>query len=450
MPVRRLASLALAVLVAGGCAGLSPYRSNDPGPAGVPTPGQTGAPTAIPSAPPTPAPIPGEIKGVALLAGAPRDTSAVPEGDLARIVAADIDFGLDLLRELDRDRDEPNVAISPTSVATVLSMILAGARGRTADEMIDVLHAPFPGERLHRARNAYDRIVRERFATDGVEFELANQLFGQPGQCAPKFVDTMSREYGAPLATVDFGDPERARAHINRWVSDQTGQRIKELMPKGSIDETTVLVLANAMHLDAIWRYELDPEYTQPRPFELPDGTTVQVPTMQYDWHLPFAQGEGWTALELPYSGDRTSMVLLDADLDTFLPKLDARSLREIFGKLTMSGIHASFPKFSMTVHSSLRKPLEALGMRSAFDSATADLGPMGCGRNVGVVEHEAFIEVDEKGTEAAAATGASIPGSHGPTVTFGRPFLFFLRDRQTDAVVFMGRVDDPRALAAD
>ncbi|MBA2254372.1 MAG: serpin family protein [Chloroflexi bacterium] len=445
MPLRRLAILALAGPIAvGGCAGPSPYASNDASPAAVATQSPTRAPSAFPS------PTAPEIPGVVLLAGAPRDTSAVAEGDVSAVTAADIDFGLDLLRQLDGERNEPNLAISPTSIATVLSMIVAGARGRTAGEMIDVLHAPFEGDRLHRARNGYDRIIRERFATEGVDLALANQLFGQPGTCTPTFVDTMSREYGAPLATVDFTDPEPARALINRWVADHTGRRIEELMPKGSIDESTVLVLANAMHLDAAWRYELDPELTHQAPFELRDGTSVQVPTMHYDWSLPLAQGDGWTALELPYSGDQTSMVLLDADLDTFLRKLDARRLREIFGKLAMSGIHASFPRFSMTVHSSLRKPLEALGMRTVFQPASADLGPMGCGKHVGVIEHEAFIEVDEKGTEAAAATGAMIPGSHGPTVAFARPFLFFVRDRATDAVLFMGRVDDPRELASD
>jgi len=320
-----------------------------------------------------------------------------------------------------------------------------------------VLHLDLPADRVPVVFNRLDLALASR-QNDQVRLAAANKLWSVDGlPLLTPFVDTMSRSYGAPVAAADFGS-DAARVAINDWVAGETNERITELFPPRTIDPNTKLVLVNAVHLDAQWFFPVNPELTDDEPFTTMDGTQVTVPMMHFNEYLPTAVAGGaaspcavgscWRAVEIPYAGDELSMVVIvPDDLATFEASLDAATLKGVFGALEDGGIHLSLPRFSFGSHASLVDPLRDLGMASAFGGG-ADFSAMtdGGGLSIGAVEHGAFIEVDEEGTEAAAATGTAMQDSHGPTIPVTRPFVFAIRDRQTDAVLFLGRVGDPTA----
>jgi serpin B len=383
----------------------------------------------------------------------------VTDEELDALVRAQNQLGIDLYRSLTASSVSPsgNLVISPWSISTDLAMVYAGAGGRTAEEMRTVLHLDLPADRVPVVFNRLNLELESR-QRDQVQIAAANKLWSAEGLLIePAFADTMSRSYGAPVAVTDFGSDD-ARLAINEWVSGRTNERITDLFPTGSIDSTTKLVLVNAVHLDAQWFFPFNPDLTDDEPFTTLDGSQVTVPMMHFNEYLPTAfGGDGgamctgpscWQAVELPYSGDELSMVVIvPNDLAGFEASLDASTLAAVFGSLEEGGIHLSFPRFSFGSHASLVEPLQALGMPSAFGDG-ADFSGMtrGGGLFIDAVEHGAFIEVDEQGTEAAAATGTAMAMSHGPTVPVTKPFLFAIRDRATDAVLFLGRVSDPSA----
>lgn len=380
----------------------------------------------------------------------------VTDEELASLVRAQNQLGVDLYRSLTAG-SSANLVISPWSIGTDLAMVYAGASGSTAEEMRSVLHLELPAERVPVVFNRLNLDLESR-QREQVRIAAANKLWSTEGLplLAP-FVDTMSRSYGAPVAVTDFTSDD-SRLAINEWVAGRTNERITELFPPGTIDATTRLVLVNAVHLDAQWYYPFNAELTGDEPFTTIGGTQVTVPMMHFNEYLPTASssrdgtacepGMCWQAVELPYSGDELSMVVIvPDDLAAFEASLDASTLTGVFAALRHGGVHLSLPRFSFGSHASLDDPLAALGMASAFGS-DADFSAMteGGGLSIGAVEHGAFIEVDEQGTEAAAATGSAMLGSHGPTVPVTKPFLFAVRDRETNAVLFLGRVGDPTA----
>ena len=207
-----------------------------------------------------------------------------------------------------------------------------------------------------------------------------------------------------------------------------------------------MLVVVNAVAMEAQWRYLFDPAQTRPAPFHLPGGDVVNVPTMHFDLYLPLVWEEEYQAVELLYgAGDLSMVAIVPNDLATFEADLDPERLQGIFEAITEQGIHLSLPKFAFRSHTDLDDTLRQLGMTSVYEAADLS-GMTGTpGLFLQTVQHEAFIEVDEEGTEAHAATGAGMAISHGPTITFDRPFFFVIRDRATGAILFVGRVTDPR-----
>lgn len=392
------------------------------------------------------APLPSEPEGVEVL-GAGVERVAPAEGaDVSALTAAQAGFALDLYGAV-RTQVDGDLVVGPSSLHTVLAMIRAGARGETATEMDTVLHADDLD--LHVAGNALDRALQDRNQADGVDLATANRLWVQQGlDLTDEYVATIVGNYGAGLAASDFtADPQAARAAVNQWVADMTRDKVTELFPPGTIDATTRLVLANAVHLDAAWKFPFDPARTDEQPFTLADGTRVEVPTMHYDQHLPTATGPDWAAVELPYDGEQLSMtVIVPQDLADFEQRLDAELLIGILGQITDGGVHLSLPRFTARTHLGLDDTLADMGMPTAF-GPEADFSGMTNRRGLFLqaVEHEAVVEVDEEGTEAAATSGGAIAGSHGPTVTVDRPFLFLIRDEPTGALLFLGRVTDPR-----
>lgn len=388
-----------------------------------------------------------EPDGVQVLGAAvERVAPAASDQDVAALAKAQTAFAIDLYHAV-RAESGDDLVVGPTSLHTVLAMVREGARGQTATEMDAVLHSA--GLDLPTAGNALDRALQKRNDAEGVELATANRLWVQAGlEMTEDYIAALVGNYGAGLAAADFvTDADAARASINEWVAEATDEMIEELFPAGSLDATTRLVLANAVFLDAAWQFPFDPDRTSDEAFTLVDGTQVHVPTMHYDEFLPTATGPDWTAVELPYDGEELSMtVIVPQDLETFEEGLDEDRVEEVLGQIVDGGVHLSLPRFTARTHLSLGDTLAAMGMPTAFGGGADFSGMTGQpGLFIQAVEHEAVVEVDEAGTRAAAASGAAMADSHGPTITVDRPFLFLIRDEPTGAVLFLGRVTDPR-----
>jgi serpin B len=389
--------------------------------------------------------------GPAVVAGAAtaRDTTPdTDDADVDAVVAGTTALALDLYRVM---AAEPgNRSLSPYSIATGLAMVYAGAAGATAAEMRDVLHFTLPADRLHPALNHLDLALAAAADHEGVELAVANRTWRRTGLGVERaFVDLLGREYGAPPGELDVDDPEAARRAVNGWVADNTAGRVPELFPEGTITHETALVLANAVRFDAAWWFPFNPDLTRPQPFHPPDGRPVNVDMMFFNEYLPSGFGDGWQAVEMPYAGRDLSMVVIVPDhLADFEAALDADLLADVIGSIRDGGIHLALPRFEVSDHTDLEPVLRSLGMAAAFESAAADFSGMTGDRSLWLdaVHHESFVKVDEEGTEAAAATGSAMAGSHGPTVVVDRPFLYLIRDRVTGALAFLGRVVDPTA----
>ncbi len=378
--------------------------------------------------------------------------------DLAELVRGNTEFALALYQALrgDGGTEGENLFFSPYNISLCLAMAYAGARGETERQMAEALRFTLPQDRLHPA---FARLSLALAGRRGLELSTANSLWGQRGYpFLPSFLCLLGEVYGAPLRELDFwADPEAARQTINRWVEEETRERIQDLIPPGGINPLTRLVLVNAVYFEAAWKFPFDKGATHDAPFYLLDGREILVPTMTEAAGFGYAAGEGWQAVELPYEGEQVSMVILLPDLgrfEEFERSLDAHRLAEIVGQLEATQLSVylrlSLPKFTFTSRLELARVLaEELGMCDAF-SARADFSGM-TGRPdlfIDKVYHQAFVEVDEAGTEAAAATaGVVMPMGLMPEpheVRVNRPFLFLIRDRETGTVLSLGRVLDP------
>jgi serpin B len=367
-------------------------------------------------------------------------------GAIGPVVAALHEFGAGLW---ERVASQPgNVAISPYSVLTALAMTANGAVGRTQEEMLDVLGAD--QEALNAGVNALTRHVESLARRKGV-VDAANQLFAQRGtHWEQDFLDVLAREYGAAMRLVDYaGDTEGARRAVNAWTAEQTHDRIEEILPGGSVDASTRLVLVNTLYLKAAWAAPFAKAPTADRPFHLTDGTAVSVPTMTgIAAGAAVGRGVGWTAVRLPYAGGDLAMTLLLPDPGRELPIADVPA---VLASVRPVGVELSLPRFTFRTKLPLGGPLAALGMPTAFTPGKADLSAMTHDEPLYLdqVFHEVFVAVDEEGTEAAAATAVAVRTVSMPVaqerVVLDRPFGFVIHDVEHGAPLFVGRVDDPR-----
>ena len=382
---------------------------------------------------------------------------AVPDGDLQAAAAGNTAFALDLYQQLRGQGG--NLFYSPFSVSEALAMVSAGARGDTAAQMAKTLHFTLPDGRLHPAFDAIDLALASRGqgakGKDGAPFQLsvANALWGQIGfPFAAPFLDTLGENYGAGMHVVDFiKSPEPSRQIINTWVSDHTAGRIPALFPQGAIRSDNRLVLTNAVYFNAAWQYPFDAGATTTADFTRADGTRVQVPTMSQNEELRYGSGSDYAAVELPYGDPQLSMVVVlpgQGGLDAFEASLTADRLGAILGGLSTHQVTLTMPRFKIASSFSLQDPLARLGMTDAFTDK-ADFSGID-GRTdllISAVVHQAWVDVNESGTEAAAATGVGVVTSIAAepvTLHVDHSFLFFIRDAGTSTVVFAGRVDDP------
>jgi len=383
----------------------------------------------------------------------------VPQTDLAAVAAGNNAFAFDLYKAIRGQKG--NLFYSPYSISLALAMTYAGARGDTESQMADTLHYTLPQSALHPAFNALDQALASRGQNaqgkDGTPFRLsiANSIWGQKGfTFLPAFLDALAENYGAGLRLLDFAaSPEPSRGIINQWVSEQTAGKIPDLLPQGSIKTDTRLVLANAIYFNAAWLSPFEKAVTRDGAFHLLDDGTVTVPMMRATHRYGYFKGDGYQAVELPYSGSDTSMVILLPDAGGFAAfesALDASAVDAIAGGLEYREVTLAMPKFTFKSEFALSDALKDMGMPLAFSDA-ADFSGMTGKPNVLIdqVYHQAFVAVDESGTEAAAATAVVIaPTSAQPdppiAVTVDSPFFFLIRDMETGAVLFVGRVLNP------
>lgn len=393
----------------------------------------------------------------------PRDSApSVSNADAGALADGNTAFALDLYRELAGKGG--NLFYSPFSISQALAMTYAGARGNTASQMSGALHFTLAQESLHPAFNSLGLELASRSEIEDLpkdqrfKLNIANAIWGQKDyEFLPEFLDMLAKNYGAGMRLVDYlADPEKARLEINNWVADQTEGKIKDLIPQGAIDGLTRLVLTNAIYFNASWQHPFEESLTEPQPFHLLDGSTVDADMMQQSESFGYYRGGGYQAVELPYSGDQLAMWVIlpdEGQFAEFEASLDPGVLDEIQNGMSYPQVNLWMPKFSFSAEFMLKPTLSALGMTDAFDESLADFSGMTGSRDLFIskVIHKAFVDVDESGTEAAAATAVimkltSAPSEEPVELKIDRPFIFLIRDLPTGSVLFLGRVLDPTA----
>ena len=397
----------------------------------------------------------------------PPSTPTPPNAEQAQLFAQSTNaFGLDLWARL---REQPgNQIVSPASIAVALDMTFAGARSETAAEMARVLHAPSDTAALHTAAGNVLSTWNDP-SRDAYTLAVANRLFGERTyRFEEPFLQITRDTYRAPLEPVDFaGAPDPSRVHINQWVAAQTRDRIQDLIPPRAIDDQTRLVLVNAVYFLARWAAEFERAMTHPQPF-FANGADAgaQVPTMHRTGSMRYGEAEGVQVLELPYLRNELAMTIVlpraRNGLSALETGLDAARLQSWVASLADGHrVAVSLPKFRIAPASSLELApvLRAMGMPLAFTRGRADFtgiaNPPSPDDRLYIthVFHKAFVEVDERGTEAAAATavvmaraGGAAPSAPPVAFTADHPFLFLIRDLRSGAILFMGRLVDPQA----
>ena len=373
------------------------------------------------------------------------------------LVEGNTAFALDLYGQL---KAAPgNLFFSPYSISTALAMTYAGARGDTETQMGKVLHFTGDQRSLHAAFGQLQRQLGEAGKAKGIELNVANALWAQKGHTfLPAFLGTAKGEYQANLSQADFKTAaEAARGEINQWVAQKTKDKIKDILPPGSVDAATRLVLANAIYFKGAWFKPFEKAGTSTQPFHLTLTRQADVPLMHHLDNVRYMENADFQAVELPYSSRGLSMVILlprpldgCAQLETRLtPELLADALQQ----MKQQKVEIYLPRFKLESSFNLNRTLVNMGMPDAFGSK-ADFSGMDATRTlfISCVFHKAWGEVNEEGTEAAAATVVGVaamampmhPPPPPPVFRADHPFLFFIRDTGSGSLLFVGRLADP------
>jgi serpin B len=398
----------------------------------------------------------------------------VLESDKERITAPDVGmseqallvegnsaFAFELYQALKEKEEDGNLFYSPYSISAALAMTYAGARGETAQQMADTLHFLLDQDKLHPAFNWLDAGFAGRGdgaeGKDGEGFRLniVNAIWGQKDyEFLSDFLDVLTENYDAGLRILDFiTETEKSRLIINEWVSNQTEGRIEDLIPQGEISVWTVLVLTNAIYFNAAWEHPFNEGMTADGQFYLLDGGQVSVPMMRQTESFGYTDGKGYQVVELLYDSGELSMVILlpqAGQFEAFEKTLNAQRVDSIVSGLESTEVALTMPQFEFESEFRLKDTLADMGMPIAFSGAADFSGMTGTpDLYISEVIHKAFVSVDEAGTEAAAATAVimnrcSAPSEPAVEVTIDRPFIFLIRDIETGAILFVGRVMNP------
>lgn len=402
----------------------------------------------------------GVLAAVALACFADEKPVLSQEQQTQALVEGNNRFALELYAKL--RSGEGNLFLSPYSISTAFAMTYAGARDATAAQMADVLRFPVEkkitsNEQLAAAFGRLQKTLMADPNEKGYELSVANALWGQKGyEFKEQFIDLVQTDYNGRLSELDFAAAaESARKTINTWVEKKTKNKIKELIKPGMLNSMTRLVLTNAIYFKGNWAEQFKESMTHPAPFTLADGKRIDVPMMNQSNKFKYAETGQIQILEMPYSGDDLSMIILlprkGVRLSDFEKTLSVKNLSPWISKLRKRKVIVSIPKFKITSEFSMASVLRAMGMTDAFTPGRADFSGMNGRKDlfISAVVHKAFVEVNEEGTEAAAATGVaigitSISPSRPPIFRADRPFLFLIRQNKTTSILFIGRVANP------
>ncbi len=365
-------------------------------------------------------------------------------------------FAVDLYAQL---KTSPgNLFISPYSVSTALAMTYAGARGETERQMSHVLYFDTAQGQVHSSFAALQNQLADAGKKEGIQLNVANALWAQKGHpFLPAFLNIARSEYKANVDQVDFtSEWEAARNTINRWVAQQTKDKIQDILPPGSVGSATRLVLANAIYFKGIWAKQFDKTQTSPQPFHLSSTRQADAPLMHHLDEVRYMENGEFQAVELPYKGGELSMVILlprqiegCGALET---RLSPALLSQTLGQMTQQKVEIFLPRFKLESSFKLNDTLVAMGMSDAF-GARADFSGMDGAKDLYIdgVYHKAWGEVNEEGTEAAAATAIVMnklavmkPVAPPPVFRADHPFIFFIRDTRSSSLLFLGRLADP------
>jgi len=389
---------------------------------------------------------------------ASHNAAAAEKTDPVAVLARDqVAFAVDLYRHL-AEQKQGNLFFSPYSISTALAMTRAGARGETAREMTKTLRFSLADDPLHGAIAAMQTRLTRAGRSDGIELDIANSLWPQAEYPFLKdYMALLKKSFGAESEALDYSqNPERARKRINEWTARKTRNKIEDLIPQGVLDPMTRLVLANAIYFKGEWASAFDRRNTRPLPFHSAPKTTVKTPTMQTKRSFGYAEFDDLQVLAMPYKGRAYSMIVLlprtVAGLAEIEKSLTAQQIDQWTAALREQEVQVWLPRFQATSQLRLDRVLQSMGMPLAFDPNKADFSGMD-GREpwlyIGAVLHKAFVEVNEEGAEAAAATAVvmAMRSFRPPTVFRAeRPFLFLIRANESGALLFMGRMVNPAA----
>ena len=388
----------------------------------------------------------------AVMTGQPMNTNAA---DASPLVGSNAAFATDLYTVL--KKADGNLFFSPYSISTCLAMTYAGARGDTATQMAHALHFDLNQTQLVASFGELQKQLNDENGKNGNALDLANGLWGQKEHpFLPAFLNVAGQSYGAYLKQTDFRtQAESVRMEINEWISGKTNGKIRDLLPKGVLDPTTKLVLANAIYFKGTWARKFEKSRTEKMLFSITPTQKLETPMMTASADFNYAEADGMQLLELPYAGDDLAMVILlpreTNGLKGVEDLLEAHSLDRWLAQAHKQKVEVSFPKFKLEAEFNLATPLAAMGMTDAF-SRRADFSGMDGERDlfISAVVHKAFVEVDEEGTVAAAATGVVMTRMSAmrplppPVFRADHPFIFLIRDTHSGSILFLGRLVDP------
>ena len=372
-------------------------------------------------------------------------------------------FAIDTYGSLSAEHGKSNLLLSPFSIASVLAMILTGARGTTARQLADVLHLDELGDRLRTEYRAI-RTLHERFdAWENTDFRIANGLWGHNSyEFAESFRADVRDIFGGMIRDVDFrSDAESVRREVNDWVAQVTNDKIQDLLEPDSINELTRLIVVNALFFKDKWLDNFDPEETNDGLFTLLDERAVETPMMHQTKHFAYVETIGEQVLTIPYNSGFNMTVVLPKKTNGIAgleKKLRSGADRPWEKRMRSREVMLTLPKFQIETKALLSSWLKNMGVTEIFDPSKADLGGMATHvsaeraepLSIGQIFHRTFIRVDETGTEAAAATAiiactAALGRPPKPVVfTADHPFVFLIRTSKTGLILFMGRVTDP------
>jgi serpin B len=374
------------------------------------------------------------------------------EASVGAVVEGNTAFALRMYQEL--SSTEGNLFFSPYSISSALGMTYAGARNNTEKEMKEALHFPGGRDELCKSFGKLQEGLNTVQKAGDIKLSIANAIWAEKSyKFLPGFMDLVQKEYRSKISLADFvGNAETERKVINTWVEKQTNDKIKDLIPEDVLDALTRMVLVNAIYFKGDWASQFKENHTREREFNVTAEEEVQAKMMYQQGKFRLAADADTQALEMPYKGDRLSMLVLLPKQKNGISKLEktftAKKLNDLVTKLRETTVQVTFPKFKIETGYDLVPPFMKLGMKDAF-SRRSDFSGMDGTKDlyISAIRHKAFVEVDEKGTEAAAATAVVMglrSAPRHPRFNADHPFLFLIRDNATGSILFMGRVADP------